>query len=50
MMEHDPDLMLERLRQATEQAIQSNAIGIDEARRLMDHLKTSLCQTTYLQK
>ena len=50
VMEHDPDLMLERLRQGTEQAIQSNALGIDDARRLMDHLKTSLRQTTYLQE
>ena len=50
VMEHDPDLMLERLRQATEQAIQANTLGIADARRLMDHLKTSLRQTTYLQE
>ena len=50
VMEHDPDLMLERFRQATEQAIQSKALGIADARRLMDHLKTSLRQTTYLQE
>ena len=43
VMEHDPDLMLERLRQATEQAIRQHPIA--DARRLMDHLKTSLRQT-----
>jgi arginine decarboxylase len=48
-MEHDPGLLLERLRLASEVAIQSGGLGIAAARRLMDHLETSLRQTTYLQ-
>jgi arginine decarboxylase len=48
-MEHDPQLLLERLRLASELAIQSGGLGIAAARRLMDHLETSLRQTTYLQ-
>jgi arginine decarboxylase len=49
IMQHDPGLMLERLRQSTELAIQRGNLRIEDARRLMDHLKTSLGQTTYLQ-
>ena len=48
-MEHDPELLLERLRMASETAIQRGQLKISEARRLMDHLETSLRQTTYLQ-
>ena len=48
-MEHDPDLLLERLRVASEGAIQRGDLRISDARRLMDHLETSLRQTTYLQ-
>jgi arginine decarboxylase len=48
-MEHDPDLLLERLRVASETAIQRGDLRISDARRLMDHLETSLRQTTYLQ-
>ena len=48
-MEHDPELLLERLRVASEEAIQRGQLKISEARRLMDHLETSLRQTTYLQ-
>jgi len=48
-MEHDPDLLLERLRVASEAAIQRGELRISDARRLMDHLETSLRQTTYLQ-
>ncbi len=48
-MEHDPDLLLERLRVASEAAIQRGELKISDARRLMDHLETSLRQTTYLQ-
>ncbi len=48
-MEHDPELLLERLRMASEEAIQRGQLKISEARRLMDHLETSLRQTTYLQ-
>ncbi|MFZ9536330.1 MAG: biosynthetic arginine decarboxylase, partial [Vulcanococcus sp.] len=48
-MEHNPELLLERLRMASETAIQRGDLKIQEARRLMDHLETSLRQTTYLQ-
>ena len=48
-MEHDPELLLERLRVASEGAIQRGDLKITDARRLMDHLETSLRQTTYLQ-
>ena len=49
IMEHDPDLLLERLRMASEKAISSGQLRINEARRLMDHLESSLRQSTYLQ-
>ncbi|MEB3331517.1 MAG: biosynthetic arginine decarboxylase [Synechococcaceae cyanobacterium] len=48
-MEHDPDLLLERLRLASEQAIGPGGLAIADARRLMAHLRASLGQTTYLQ-
>ncbi|MFM7674739.1 MAG: arginine decarboxylase, partial [Synechococcus sp.] len=48
-MEHDPELLLERLRVASEAAIGRGDLRISEVRRLMDHLETSLRQTTYLQ-
>jgi arginine decarboxylase len=48
-MEHEPALLLERLRVASETAIQRGDLKISDARRLMDHLETSLRQTTYLQ-
>ena len=48
VMEHDPEVLLERLRVTSEVAIQSGSLKIHEARRLMDHLETSLRQTTYL--
>ncbi|MFM7754741.1 MAG: arginine decarboxylase, partial [Cyanobium sp.] len=48
-MEHDPQLLLERLRMASETAIAQGQLAIGDARRLMDHLETSLRQTTYLQ-
>lgn len=48
-MEHNPELLLERLRVASETAIQRGNLKISDARRLMDHLETSLRQTTYLQ-
>ncbi len=47
-MEHDPALLLERLRMASEAAIGRGRLGIADARRLMAHLKSSLEQTTYL--
>ena len=48
-MEHDPDVLLERLRVAAEAAISSGQLRIEESRRLLDHLESSLRQTTYLQ-
>ncbi|MBM5796842.1 MAG: biosynthetic arginine decarboxylase [Cyanobacteria bacterium M_surface_10_m2_119] len=47
-MEHNPDVLLERLRVASETAINQGRLGISDARRLMSHLETSLRQTTYL--
>ena len=48
-MEHDPVALLERLRIASEAAIDRGDLAIRDARRLMDHLEGSLRQTTYLQ-
>jgi len=48
-MEHQPELLLERLRVASERAIGVGQLRIDEAGRLMAHLKASLEQTTYLE-
>ena len=48
-MEHSPELLLERLRLASEEAIANGQLKISEASRLMAHLQTSLGQTTYLQ-
>jgi arginine decarboxylase len=48
-MEHNPELLLERLRVASEEAIGRGQLPISDARRLMAHLEASLRQTTYLQ-
>jgi arginine decarboxylase len=48
-MEHDPEALKERLRQASEAAIAAGRLTIDAARRLTQHLETSLGQTTYLE-
>ena len=48
-MQHNPDLILERLRQASETAIQQGTLQIEDARLLMSHLRASLDQTTYLE-
>jgi len=48
-MEHDPVDLLERLRVASEAAIDRGDLAIGDARRLMDHIEGSLRQTTYLQ-
>jgi len=48
-MEHSPELLLERLRLASEEAIGRGQLKINEASRLMAHLEASLGQTTYLQ-
>jgi arginine decarboxylase len=47
-MEHNPIELLERLRIASEAAIRSGQLEIKDASRLMDHLESSLRQTTYL--
>ncbi|MFN6133317.1 MAG: biosynthetic arginine decarboxylase [Synechococcaceae cyanobacterium] len=48
-MEHDPELLMERLRIASETAIARGQLEIADARRLIAHLRNSLEQTTYLQ-
>ena len=48
-MEHEPSQLLERLRVASEAAIDRGDLPIGDARRLMAHLESSLRQTTYLQ-
>ena len=48
IMEHNPNELLERLRVASEAAIRSGQLEIKDASRLMDHLESSLRQTTYL--
>ena len=48
VMEHNPSELLERLRVASEAAIRSGQLNIKDASRLMDHLESSLRQTTYL--
>ena len=47
-MEHNPNELLERLRIASEAAIRSGQLEIKDASRLIDHLESSLRQTTYL--
>ncbi|WP_320675772.1 biosynthetic arginine decarboxylase [Prochlorococcus sp. MIT 1300] len=49
-MEHDPEQLLEKLRIASESAIHRKSLKIKDAQRLMDHLETSLRQSTYLQQ
>jgi arginine decarboxylase len=48
-MEHDPALLLERLRLAGESAIERGTLSIGDARRLMAHIRGSLEQSTYLE-
>jgi arginine decarboxylase len=48
-MEHNPELLLERLRIASEQAIQRGDLNIQDASRLMGHVEASLRQSTYLE-
>ncbi len=47
-MQHDPEELLERVRIASEEAIERGYLKISDAQRLMDHLETSLRQSTYL--
>ncbi len=49
-MEHDPELLLERVRIASELAIQKGELKISDAQRLLEHLETSLRESTYLQE
>ncbi len=49
-MEHDPEQLLERLRIASESAIQNGTLKISAAQRLMEHLEGSLHQSTYLHR
>ncbi len=49
-MEHDPEQLLERLRINSEVAIQRGSLKIKDAQRLMDHIETTLRQSTYLQE
>ena len=48
-MEHNPELLLERLRIASESAIQKGSLKISDAQRLIEHIEISLRQSTYLQ-
>ena len=48
-MEHKPQVLLERLRRSSEQAVQSGNLSIMDAQRLIRHIENSLRQTTYLQ-
>jgi arginine decarboxylase len=48
-MQHNPDLILERLRQASETAIYQVTLQIEDARLLMSHFNASLDQTTSLE-
>ena len=41
-MEHDPDLMLERLRLASEEAIREQRLSVNDARLLISHVASSL--------
>ena len=49
-MEHDPELLLERLRIASEVAIQKGSLKISDAQRLLEHIEISLRESTYLQE
>jgi len=48
-LEHDPETLLERLRKASESAIQGGHLKIDDAQKLIEHVEASLRQSTYLQ-
>ena len=49
-MEHNPDLVIERLRVATELAIEKGSLKISDAQRLIEHIEISLRESTYLQE
>ncbi len=47
-LDHDPQALVERLRQDSEAAIAAGNLTIPEAHRLITHVEESLRQTTYL--
>ena len=49
-MDHDPEALLERLRQDSEAAIAAGDLSIPDAHTLMTHVSDSLRQTTYWQQ
>ncbi len=49
-MEHDAEELLEKLRIASELAIQKGDLKINDAQRLIEHIETSLRKITYLQE
>ncbi|KGG13342.1 MULTISPECIES: biosynthetic arginine decarboxylase [Prochlorococcus] len=49
-MEHESEQLLERLRIASELAIQKGNLQIDDAQRFINHIEASLRQSTYLQE
>tara|TARA_Y100001968_G_scaffold333671_1_gene398220 strand:- start:13209 stop:15170 length:1962 start_codon:yes stop_codon:yes gene_type:complete len=48
--EHNPEVLLERLRMSTESAIQKGSLKISDAQRLIEHIEISLRESTYLQE
>jgi len=48
-LEHDPEILLERLRKSSESAIQGGHLKIQDAQKLIEHVEASLRQSTYLQ-
>ena len=48
--EHNPDMVLEKLRIATETAIRKGTLKIHDAQRLIEHIEISLRESTYLQE
>ncbi len=48
-LEHDPEILLERLRKSSELAIQRGNLKINDAQKLIEHVEASLRQSTYLQ-
>ena len=49
-MEHNSEELLEKIRIASELAIQKGTLKINDAQRLMEHIETSLRKSTYLQE
>ena len=49
-MEHESEHLLEKLRMASELAIQKGNLKIRDAQYLIDHIETSLRKSTYLQE